>query len=1100
MQGGESGASLVPGKAAESLLANVLDAEAEPHMPPKKQLAEKDIRTITKWINAGATWDEQLLKPDELRRDIKFDTAPTNHNASYAIALSPDDKTLAFSRGKLIHVYDVSGTNLASISRLNGFSEPSLALGFSPDGSMLYAGGFRKVVVYSGSNWTDSTEIKEHIISRVSAIAIHSNHLFVADGVPTQSGLIHVFSNHIYQATIEGHTDTIYSLAVSADGTMLASGGADKLVQLWELPSNKLLGKMEAHMGHVLGLTFNHDGKWLASGGADKTINIWDTSTRKQDITLTRLQSIQALAWKNKGTNLFAVSENGLAQVFSDFKGHSGAQSSDDTRKRDYSSAGELLHCIAASEDGKRLFAGSDSGIIHIWDSNGKIKSRIEPFVETIPVVTQTKIIKLDPPLSFARDILPLLGQAGCNAGACHAKPDGQNGFKLSVFAYDPRGDYDQIVRLERGRRANLYAPEESLILRKATQSIDHEGGKRFEINSDTYRTIAAWLRQGAPFAQTNEALLAGLELTPEARTLRKNSRLQLKVEALYSDGSRKDVTSLTDFGSNDKEIAEVNHKGLVRSKGSSGEGVVVARFMGHVDVARVIVPPDKMQKPAVYTSLPVNNEIDKLVYARLQSLGILPSEKVSDAEFLRRASLDITGVIPTAKQARNFLADTNINKRGKYIDELLEDPRWADYWTIKWGDLIRPNTQRVGVKPVYLLDLWLRESFRANKPYDQFVRELLTAQGSTHKYGPAVIFRDKREPADAGAFVSQIFLGVRLDCAKCHHHPNEKWSQSDYYQLAAYFSNIKRKGQGISAPISGEAEFIWSAPGGQVKHPVTGEIMKPKPPDGQPPALSDTDDPRESLVSWMTSPDNPYFAKAIANRVWAEFFGKGIVDPVDDFRVSNPPSNEALLDWLAKDFIAHGYDLKHLMRRIANSHVYQLSSLPNKTNEGDNRNFSRYYRKRLSAEVLHDAICEVTDTPPKFDGLPLGAGAMETWNHKFENEFLDAFGRLDPSAECPCERDRKPSMVQALHLMNSSQLNGRISNNKGFARQLADSKKSEKEIIEDLYLTTYSRYPTEEEIQIAEKPLRTENAKRREVVEDLLWSLINSAEFVFNH
>jgi hypothetical protein len=403
-------------------------------------------------------------------------------------------------------------------------------------------------------------------------------------------------------------------------------------------------------------------------------------------------------------------------------------------------------------------------------------------------------------------------------------------------------------------------------------------------------------------------------------------------------------------------------------------------------------------------------------------------------------------------------------------------------------------------VKPVYLLDLWLRDAFRQNKPYDRFVRELITAQGSTHQYGPATLFRDKRDPADASAFTSQIFLGVRMECAKCHHHPNEKWSQNDYYQLAAFFGQVKRKGQGISAPISGEAEFIWHAPGGEVKHPVTGEVMKPKAPDGPVAEIAPGRDPRLTLAEWMTSTNNPFFARAIVNRIWAQFMGRGLVDPVDDFRASNPPTNEPLLDWLARDFSAQGYNLKQLMRTIMQSHIYQLSSLPDEHAVPDARNFSRAYRRRLPAEVLLDAVCDVTGAPEKFDGLPPGARALETWNHKIESEFMDAFGRPNSSSECPCDRDAKPSVVQALHLMNSNRLQGKIASAEGRARRLAEGKLSDQDIITEIYLAAYSRPPTAAETTLALKAFCEKDATRKSATEDVMWALLNSAEFVFNH
>ncbi len=702
--------------------------------------------------------------------------------------------------------------------------------------------------------------------------------------------------------------------------------------------------------------------------------------------------------------------------------------------------------------------------------------------------------------VTFLNDVLPVLSKAGCNSGSCHAKAEGQNGFKLSVFAYDPKSDYRQIVKADRGRRVFPACPEESLILKKPTLGIEHEGGQRFEAGSPAYRTLVQWIKQGMPFSRSNEASLVQIKVFPRERRYEKDAKQRLLVQAEFSDGAVRDVTSLADFASTEKEMARVDEQGLVSVGNVSGEGVVIARFMGLVDVSRITVPADQSLPDGTYASLPANNDIDRLVYARLKKLGFAPSETCSDSDFLRRASLDAIGRLPSPEEVRRFLADSASDKRDKEIGRLLDDTAYADHWAVKWGDLIRPNPSRVGVKPVYLLDLWLRDSFRQNKPYDQLVRELLTAEGSTHKYGPAVIFRDKRDPIDAGSFVSQIFLGVRMECAKCHHHPNEKWSQTDYYQLAAYFGQTKRKGQGISPPISGEAEFIWFAPGGEVKHPVTAQVMKPKPPDGALAELGREVDPRLALVDWMCQPENPFFARAIVNRIWAQFLGRGIVDPVDDFRASNPASNQPLLDWLAADFVAHHYDLKHLMRTIMESRIYQLSSIPNEHNVRDTKNYSRAYRRRISAEVLLDAVSDLTGAPEKFDGLPTGARAVETWNHKIGSEFMDAFGRPNSSAECPCERDSKASVVQVLHLMNSNRLQTKIASAEGRVRKLAESERPERELIEELYLAAYSRPPSEEELGLASKAFTAEGATRKTAIEDLTWALINSAEFVFNH
>jgi hypothetical protein len=703
-------------------------------------------------------------------------------------------------------------------------------------------------------------------------------------------------------------------------------------------------------------------------------------------------------------------------------------------------------------------------------------------------------------PVSFVHDVMPHLQKAGCAAGNCHAKPEGQNNFKLSVFGYDVGSDYHEIIRDNRGRRVFMAAPEESLLLKKATGAVPHEGGAVIAKGSETYQILVRWLKQGAPAVIENETSLVSVAVEPREQSYKKGDQQKLKATATFADGTSKDVSDLTEFLSQDKEIAQVDEHGTVTVGNTSGEGVVLVRYMGHVDVARITVPADRLLPEDLYAKLPVNNEIDRRVYARHQKLGLLPSPTCSDEEFMRRASLDAIGVLPTAERAKAFIADTHPDKRARFISELLDHPNYADHWAVKWGDLIRPNPSRVGVKPVYLLDQWLREAFRQNMPYDQMVKELLTAEGSSHEYGPVAVFRDKRDPIDTSAFVSQIFLGVRLDCAKCHHHPSEKWTQEDYYQLAAFFGQMSRKGQGISAPISGEPEYWWYGGKGSVLHPITEAVMMPKPPDGPEMPFVEGQDPRTRLTDWMAGSDNPFFAKAIVNRLWSEFFGRGIVEPVDDFRVSNPPTNEALLDWLAEDFITNGYDLKHLIRTILNSRTYQLSSEPNEHNLADSKNFSRAQKRRLSAEVLLDALDDLTGVRDSFSGLPPNSRAVMTWNHKLESNFLDAFGRPNASQECPCERERKSSVIQALHLMNSNDLQARLSSKEGRTTKLVSSDLSEPQIVKEIYLAAYNRLPLPDELQTALKFFTTPGSTRQTAVEDLTWALINSAEFVFNH
>ncbi len=707
------------------------------------------------------------------------------------------------------------------------------------------------------------------------------------------------------------------------------------------------------------------------------------------------------------------------------------------------------------------------------------------------------------PTVSFDNDVLPILTRAGCSAGSCHSKSGGQNGFELSIFAFDTDSDYHEIVFDSRGRRIFPAAPENSLLLLKATNSIPHEGEKRFEPGSDFYNTIAKWIGEGAPRHIPNEPTIEKITVSPPEADYKKGESRQVSVTAHYSDESTRDVTHLCEFQSNDAAFAEVDHDGKIKAGSVPGAGVVIVRYLAQVSNTRVTIPPDKTLPESTYAKLKTNNEIDHYAYERFKKLGLMPPESCSDGEFIRRATLDVLGKLPEVNQIKAFLADKSPDKRSKLVDELLSDKNsivYGDYWATKWGDLLRPNTQRVGTKPVYLLDDWIRRKFRKNTTWDAFVRELLTAQGSTHDFGPVAIFRDKREPADMAEFVAQLFLGIRLNCARCHHHPSEKWGQDDYYSMAAFFGSMKRKGQGISAPISGEPEYWWFQSGGEVKHPVTDEVMKPKAPDGPEFAeIAETKDPREVLVDWIVSPENPFFAKAIVNRLWGELFGRGIVHPVDDFRESNPATNEPLLDWLSTEFVKNGYDQKKLLRTILNSRLYQQSSLPTEHNLTDTRNFSRSYRRRLPAEVLLDSLSGLTGTVESFDGLAKNSPAMQQWNHKFSNEFLDAFGRPDPSAAPPCERAPESSVVQALHLMNSKELQRKLTESKNEWFQRLASEEDASKAVDEIYLSLLSRSPSDKELKLSTDYLVAVE-KRREGIEDLVWSLINTPEFVFNH
>ena len=700
---------------------------------------------------------------------------------------------------------------------------------------------------------------------------------------------------------------------------------------------------------------------------------------------------------------------------------------------------------------------------------------------------------------TFERDIQPILTKAGCNAGACHGKARGQNGFQLSLLAFDHDFDFNAITTEARGRRIFPASPENSLILMKSSGRVPHGGGKRLPVESADYRTLSTWITSGTPRTAADSPKLLKIALNPTSKVLRFKESHHLVVTAQYSDGSTEDVTRLTAFTSNEAAYAAVDANGVITAGPISGEAAIMARFMEKFAVCTVLIPMPGSVPAEVYTKLPRQNFIDGHVWGKLQQLGITPSDSAGDSTFQRRVFLDVIGRLPTPEESRTYITDADPKKREKLIDRLLERPEYADFWANKWTDLLRPNPFHVGMKATYNLDQWLRQSFRENKPYDRFVRELIASKGSTFTNGAVVMYRNRREPAEITTMVSQLFLGVRLDCAKCHHHPFEKWSQDDFYSFASFFGRIGRKGTGISAPISGSEETIHAIPAGTVKHPLTGKSMTPTPLLGLPLDIPADKDPRDVLAEWVTAKENPYFAKVIVNRVWADLMGRGIVDPVDDLRATNPPSNSELLDALAVDFRKNGCDLKKLIKTIAMSHVYGLSTSPKDRNLADTRNYSRHYRQRLRAEVLLDMVSDVSGVPEKFEAMPPGSRAMEVWTARSQSDFLDSFGRPDPNQDPPCERTADTTVVQALHLMNSPNLHRKVTSDDGRCAILAKSDKPPVAIVDEVYLLAYCRLPKDTEMAAAVKRFEKAGATRRTATEDLMWALINTPEFVFN-
>jgi hypothetical protein len=673
----------------------------------------------------------------------------------------------------------------------------------------------------------------------------------------------------------------------------------------------------------------------------------------------------------------------------------------------------------------------------------------------------------------FENDILPILARYGCNSSGCHGKAEGQGGFKLSVFASDPEADYAALTKEGRGRRTLPSAPDESLMLRKATGRTAHGGGTRLQYGGEDYRTLRDWIAAGMPVGSPDAPRVVSLRVEPTERVMGQKADQQLKVFAKYSDGAEKDVTRHARFQSNADAVASVSAAGTVTTHDVPGEAAVMAAYLGEVGLFRVMVPrPGEPAKNA----LPQFNLIDKLVDAKLAKLNIAPSGLCDDADYLRRVFLDLTGTLPTADEARKFLADTAKDKRAKLVESLLDRPEFADLWALRWADLLRVDRQPLGHQRAHLYYKWIHDSIAANKPFDEFARGLVTAQGPVTEGGPANFFNVVTKPGERAGTVSQVFLGVRIACAECHHHPFDRWKQSDYYGMTAYFAT------------------------GTTTHPRTKKPVFSHALGGDMPAADPTGDRRLPLAEWMTRPDNPYFARNLANRTWAWMLGRGLVEPVDDVRATNPPSNPELLDALAKYLVENKYDVRKLIVLITASRVYQTSATPNATNEKDEQNFSRAYFKRPDAEVLLDVICQATGVPEKFQGSPGVTRAVQLWDSKARSDFLKLFGRPNRVTACECERTREPSVSQVLNLLNSPDIQAKLTHEAGTVARLVRDQKDDAKLVEELYLTFFARTPSADERDTALKHLRKYANNRRAAAEDLAWAMLNSTEFLFNH
>lgn len=705
-----------------------------------------------------------------------------------------------------------------------------------------------------------------------------------------------------------------------------------------------------------------------------------------------------------------------------------------------------------------------------------------------VPIVV--KDAAADRPISFQLDVMPVFMRSGCNTGSCHGAARGKDGFRLSLFGFDPQGDYYRLTREIGTRRINLAVPADSLLIEKVVGAVPHTGGKRFETNSEYNQTLMRWLEAGAPNDAAPTPKIERVELFPPSAVLEgADATQQFIARAIYADGTDRDVTDLTVFLTNNDNSAPINPSGLVTAA-ARGEAFVMARFETHTVGSQVLVLPKDLQytPPAI-----VGNYVDQLVGAKLNKVRVLPSGICTDEEFLRRVSIDITGTLPSEEEYAAFMADASPDKRAKLVDRLLEKKEFSEIWAMKWAELLMvKSSNQVSYKSMFLYHSWLTDKIANNVPLNQMVTELLGANGGTFTSPATNYYQIETDTLKTAENVAQVFMGIRTQCAQCHNHPFDRWTMDDYYSFAAFFAQIGRKG--------GEdyrETIIFNRGGGEVNHPVGGRVMPPKYLGFPTPDLTGQDR-RVAMAKWLTSPENPFFATSVANRVWAHFFGRGIVEPVDDIRVSNPASNPDLFNSLGKKLIEYNYDFKRMVRDICNSQAYQRSTQRNDSNQTDERNFAHANVRRIPAEMLLDCIGQVTDTKEKFRGLPLGARAVQIADGQTSTYFLSTFGRAKRETVCACEANTDPSLSQSLHMLNGETAHGKVAQG-GAVKKLLDGGKTPAQVIESLYVRCLTRKPTPPEMEkLLAVVAGAENPQAG--LEDVFWALLNSREFVFNH
>ena len=811
------------------------------------------------------------------------------------------------------------------------------------------------------------------------------------------------------------------------------------------------------------------------------TILVIHPVTRADDLLLQVLPAEVILDGNFERAQLL-VSRKDSAGQFSD-------RSVDATHEAKYVSAHPEI--VTVDEQGQLVARSNGEAIVQV---------QVGPWQSEVKVTT--KNVVSEPAVRFMKQVRPVISKAGCNMGACHASQYGKGGFKLSVFGFEPSQDWQGIVRDRLQRRIDFVRPENSLVLLKPTMQVPHQGGLRLKKGSIDYQLLVAWIESGVAKPDSKALEVTELKVVPHHRVAQVDETQQLRVMATYADGEVRDVTALAIFDSMDEGLMAVDRNGRVTILGQ-GQAPVMVRFEGQATISTFVIPYGKPTQLADWKS---KNYVDEAAADKFRELGLEPSTVCNDSTFVRRAFLDAIGSLPTIEETTRFLDSKDPAKREKLVDQLLGltgDPkldiygdRYASYWTLKWSDLIRNSTDNLGEQGMWALHNWIRESMRTNKPFDQFVQELVTAKGSIYMNGPANYFRINSKTDALTEATSQLFLGIRLECAKCHHHPFEEYSQADYYGLSAFFSRVGLKGS-QEFGLFGREQVVVVKSSGDVKHPRTGKTLLPTPLGGEPEdhAL----DRRIPLAKWLTSKENTWFARAVTNRYVGYLLGRGLVHPVDDLRSTNPASNVALMEALSADLVKHDFNLKHLVRTIMVSRLYQLDSAPTKANASDRRFYSHFRVKRLAAEPLLDAIDQVTGVQTKFKNLPIGTRAIDLPDTNYPNYFLRTFGKPKRVSVCECERSPDENLAQALHTLNGDTIAKKITDKNGRLAKLLEAKKAHAEIVDEIFLATLCRRATEQEHKACQEIVE-QGENPLEGFQDVMWAVLNLKQFIFVH